>query len=60
MTTAMAPSRVDSTSDLILGRGTSQQQNFPTIADGSPYAFDPSKVGTIQIADGASLFLGGL
>jgi hypothetical protein len=51
---------VDSTSGLILGRGTLQQQIFPTIADGSPYAFDPSKVGTIQIADGATLFFGGL
>jgi hypothetical protein len=51
---------VDSTSCLILGRGPRQQRNFPTIADGSPYAYDPSKVGTIQIADGAVLFFGGL
>jgi hypothetical protein len=51
---------VDSTSGLTLGRTTLQQQNFPTIADGAPYAFDPGKVGTIRIADGASLQLGGL
>jgi hypothetical protein len=51
---------VDSTSGLVLGRGTLQQQNFPTFADGSPYAFDPSKVGTLQIADGATLTIGGL
>jgi hypothetical protein len=50
---------VDSTSALWLGRGTLDQQNFPTIADGSPYAFDPSKVGTLQIADGATFTLGG-
>jgi hypothetical protein len=52
--------RVDATSSLELGRTTLEQQNFPTFADGSPYAFDPSKVGTIQIADGAQLLLGGL
>jgi hypothetical protein len=51
---------VDSTSALWLGFGTLDQQNFPTIADGSPYAFDPSKVGTLQIADGATFTLGGL
>jgi hypothetical protein len=51
---------VDSGSELVLGRGTLQQRKFPTIADGIPYAFDPSKVGTIQIADGATLGLGGL
>lgn len=51
---------VDSTSALLLGRSTLQQQNFPTIADGSSYAFDPSKVGTIQIADGATIVFGGL
>jgi hypothetical protein len=51
---------VDSASTLELGRSTLQQQNFPTFTDGSPYAFDPSKVGTIQVADGAQLELGGL
>jgi hypothetical protein len=51
---------IDSTSGLLLGRSTLEQQNFPTIADGAPYAFDPSKVGTIQVADGATLVLGGL
>jgi hypothetical protein len=52
--------RVDSTCSLTLGRSTLAQSNFPTIADGSPYVFDPGKVGTIQIADGAELQLGGL
>jgi hypothetical protein len=51
---------VDSTSYLGLGQSTLSQSNFPTIADGIPYAFDASKVGTIQIADGARLQLGGL
>jgi hypothetical protein len=51
---------VDSTSFLGLGRSTLSQSNFPTIADGIPYAFDASKVGTIQIADGAQIQLGGL
>jgi hypothetical protein len=51
---------VDATSGLLLGRSTLQQYNFPTIADGSPYAFDPGKVGTIQVADGARFVLGGL
>jgi hypothetical protein len=51
---------VDSTSRLSLGHGTLQQRTFPTFADGSPYAFDPSKVGTLQIGDGATLELGGL
>jgi hypothetical protein len=51
---------VDSTSALTLGATTLQRGHFPTIADGGPYAFDPSKVGTLQIADGANLLLGGL
>jgi hypothetical protein len=51
---------VDSTSGLVLGRSTLQQQSFPTIADGRPYAYDPSKVGTIQLAAGATIELGGL
>src|SRR5262249_15816057 len=51
---------VDSTSGLVLGPGPLQQQNFPTIADGAPYAFDPNNAGTIQVADGATLTLGGL
>jgi hypothetical protein len=51
---------VDSTSGLLLGRSTLDQLNFPTIADGSPYAYDPSKVGAIQIADGGTFVLGGL
>jgi hypothetical protein len=50
---------MDSSSKLVLGRGALNGK-FPTIADGIPYAFDLQKVGTIQIADGATLAVGGL
>jgi hypothetical protein len=51
---------VDSASFLFLGYTTRLQVNFPTFADGSPYAFDPGKVGTLTIAAGATFGLGGL
>jgi hypothetical protein len=51
---------VDSTSGLLLGYTTRQQATFPTFGDGSAYAFDPGKVGTLTIADGATFGLGGL
>jgi RTX calcium-binding nonapeptide repeat (4 copies) len=51
---------IDSTSSLVLGYSPILQQNFPTILDGKPYAFDPRKVGTLTIADGATFDIGGL
>jgi hypothetical protein len=45
---------------LSLGYTTLSQVNFPTLADGSGYAFDPSKVATLNIADGATFGMGGL
>lgn len=51
---------IDSTSGMILGYSPILQQNFPTFADGKPYTFNPSKVGTLKIADGATFDIGGL
>jgi len=53
--------RVDSSSHLFLGFPTSYDPNYPPpIADASPYALNLSQVGTIDVANGGSLGLGGL
>jgi hypothetical protein len=52
---------VDSSSELFLGRPTALDPNFPPpIADASPYAFNPSKVGRIIVSNGAAIGFGGL
>lgn len=51
---------VDATSGLYLGYTTLEEANFPTLADGAPYAYNPNDVGTLKVADGAVFALGGL
>ena len=46
---------------MFLGRPTALDPNFPPpIADASPYAFNPSKVGRIIVGNGAAIGFGGL
>jgi hypothetical protein len=52
---------VDSSSTLLLGLPTFLDPNFPPpISDGLPYAVNFSQVGTVDVANGAIIGLGGL
>jgi hypothetical protein len=53
--------KVDGTTSLYLGTPEFGAPGVPpTLADGSPYAWNPTAVGSIQVADGATIGIGGL
>src|SRR5262249_25659474 len=53
--------KVDGTSSLYLGSPAFPNLfTPPTLADVSPYAWNPAAVGTIAVADGATVAIGGL